>query len=70
MFQPWNWYRENYSIVQSQSDKPGILNYSLHYFSQAESRSPAWPCNAELAQPSNKEYDSDYSDDDNEMDEL
>ena len=37
-------------------------------FFTAESRSPAWPCNVELAQPSSKEYDSDYSD--NEMDEL
>ena len=41
-------------------------------FFTAESRSPAWPCNVELPQPSSKEYDSDYSDDDddNEMDEL
>jgi hypothetical protein len=38
-----------------------------------ESRSPAWPCNVELAQPSSKVYDLDYSDDDeddNEIDEL
>ena len=39
-------------------------------FFTAESRSPAWTCNVELPQPSSKEYDSDYSDDDNEMDEL
>jgi hypothetical protein len=40
-------------------------------FFTAESRSPAWPCNVELPQPSSKEYDSDYSDDDDdEMDEL
>jgi hypothetical protein len=41
-------------------------------FFTAESRSPAWPCNVELAQPSTKEYDSDDDDDDddNEMDEL
>ena len=36
----------------------------------AESRSTAWPCNVELPQPSSKEYDSEYSDDDNEIDEL
>ena len=31
LFQPWNWYRENYSIVQSQTRDIKQLHYNQHY---------------------------------------